>query len=29
VLHGLVEIVTTRDALLTDYFGIGGIARPA
>ena len=25
VLHGLVEIVTTRDALLTDYFGIGGI----
>ena len=25
VLHGLVEIVTTRDALLTDYFGAGGI----
>ncbi len=25
VLHGLFEIVTTRDALLTDYFGIGGI----
>ena len=25
VLHGLVEIVTTRDALLTDYFGVGGI----
>ncbi len=25
VLHGLVQIVTTRDALLTDYFGIGGI----
>jgi hypothetical protein len=25
VLHGLLSIVTTRDALLTDYFGIGGI----
>jgi len=25
VARGLVEIVTTRDALLTDYFGIGGI----
>ena len=25
VLRGLTEIVTTRDALLTDYFGIGGI----
>ena len=25
VLRGLAEIVTTRDALLTDYFGIGGI----
>jgi len=25
VLRGLIEIVTTRDALLTDYFGIGGI----
>ena len=25
VLHGLFEILTTRDALLTDYFGIGGI----
>ena len=25
VLRGLLEIVTTRDALLTDYFGIGGI----
>ena len=25
VLHGLISIVTTRDALLTDYFGIGGI----
>ncbi len=25
VLHGLLRIVTTRDALLTDYFGIGGI----
>jgi len=25
VLHGLLQIVTTRDALLTDYFGIGGI----
>jgi hypothetical protein len=25
VLRGLVEIVTTRDALLTDYFGIGGV----
>jgi hypothetical protein len=24
-LDGLIEIVTTRDALLTDYFGIGGI----
>lgn len=25
VWAGLVQIVTTRDALLTDYFGIGGI----
>jgi len=25
VLSGLAEIVTTRDALLTDYFGAGGI----
>ena len=25
VLHGLAQIVTTRDALLTDYFGVGGI----
>jgi hypothetical protein len=25
VLRGLAEIVTTRDALLTDYFGAGGI----
>jgi hypothetical protein len=25
VLRGLLSIVTTRDALLTDYFGIGGI----
>ena len=25
VLRGLAEIVTTRDALLTDYFGTGGI----
>ena len=25
VAHGLLEILTTRDALLTDYFGIGGI----
>jgi hypothetical protein len=25
VLHGLIAIVTTRDALLTDYFGVGGI----
>ncbi len=25
VLRGLLQIVTTRDALLTDYFGIGGI----
>jgi hypothetical protein len=25
VSHGIVQIVTTRDALLTDYFGIGGI----
>ena len=25
VMHGLLEIVTTRDALLTDYFGVGGI----
>ena len=25
VLQGLVDIVLTRDALLTDYFGIGGI----
>jgi hypothetical protein len=25
VMHGLVQIVTTRDALLTDYVGIGGI----
>ena len=25
VLRGLFEIVTTRDALLTDYFGVGGI----
>jgi hypothetical protein len=25
VLTGLLEIVTTRDALLTDYFGAGGI----
>lgn len=24
VLYGLIEIVTTRDALLTDYFGAGG-----
>lgn len=24
-LHGLGEILTTRDALLTDYFGVGGI----
>lgn len=24
VMRGLVEIVTTRDALLTDYFGAGG-----
>ncbi len=24
VIRGLVEIVTTRDALLTDYFGAGG-----
>ena len=24
VLRGLLEIVTTRDALLTDYFGVGG-----
>jgi hypothetical protein len=24
VLRGLVEIVMTRDALLTDYFGVGG-----
>ena len=23
-MRGLVEIVTTRDALLTDYFGVGG-----
>ena len=25
VARGLAEILTTRDALLTDYFGIGGI----
>ena len=25
VLHGLLQILTTRDALLTDYFGVGGI----
>ena len=25
VLHGIVQIIMTRDALLTDYFGIGGI----
>jgi hypothetical protein len=25
VLRGLAAIVTTRDALLTDYFGVGGI----
>ena len=25
VLRGLVDIVLTRDALLTDYFGVGGI----
>ena len=25
VLRGLANILTTRDALLTDYFGIGGI----
>lgn len=25
VARGLVEILTTRDALITDYFGIGGI----
>ena len=25
VLRGLSEILTTRDALLTDYFGVGGI----
>lgn len=25
VWHGLAEIVTTRDALLTDYFGAGGL----
>ena len=24
VMRGLIEIVTTRDALLTDYFGVGG-----
>ncbi len=24
VMRGLIEIVTTRDALLTDYFGLGG-----
>jgi hypothetical protein len=24
VMRGLLEIVTTRDALLTDYFGVGG-----
>jgi hypothetical protein len=25
VFRGLIEIITTRDALLTDYFGVGGI----
>jgi hypothetical protein len=25
VLRGLFDVVTTRDALLTDYFGIGSI----
>ena len=25
IAHGLWEILTTRDALLTDYFGVGGI----
>src|SRR5512137_2598231 len=25
VLHGLGEILMTRDALLTDYFGVGGM----
>lgn len=24
VMRGMIEIVTTRDALLTDYFGVGG-----
>ena len=24
-VQGLFEILTTRDALITDYFGIGGI----
>jgi hypothetical protein len=25
VVHGIVAILTTRDTLLTDYFGIGGV----
>jgi Protein of unknown function (DUF1576) len=25
-IHGLAQILMTRDALLTDYFGVGGIA---
>ncbi|MFN9734042.1 MAG: DUF1576 domain-containing protein [Microcystis sp.] len=25
ILNGLIEIITTRDALITDYIGVGGI----
>jgi Protein of unknown function (DUF1576) len=25
ILHGLLQIITTRDALITDYMGVGGI----
>jgi len=25
IVHGMIDIVTTRDALLTDYFGVGGM----
>jgi hypothetical protein len=25
IVRGMIDIVTTRDALLTDYFGVGGM----
>ena len=25
IVRGMINIVTTRDALLTDYFGVGGM----